>query len=159
MRGRAVRTGTVLALCGLFLFLAVGVALLSGNLYASAVDDADRNASQRTALSYLVNQVRRADQEGGVSVVSFGDGDALLLTEDPSGGNDYVTWIYCYNGSLMELYAEQNSGLGPDAGTAILPCRSLAILRDDGCLVFTVADEFGENEARVAPRCGWEGAA
>ena len=55
------RSAAVFALCGLFAVLAVGLAALSGGVYRAAALDSDQNYVRRTALSYLVNQVRRAD--------------------------------------------------------------------------------------------------
>lgn len=150
------RSAAVLALCGLFAVLAVGLAVLSSGVYRSAVSASDGNSARRTALSYLVNQVRRADRTGGVAVGAFGDGDAVALTETVEGA-DYVTILCCLDGQLMELYAEAGSGLTPADGLAVLPLADLSVETDGALITFTVTAPNGaEASASVSPRCGFE---
>ena len=130
------RSAAVLALCGLFAVLAVGLAVLSSGVYRSAVSGADRT--------------------GGVAVGAFGDGDAVALTETVEGA-DYVTILYCLDGQLMELYAEAGSGLTPADGLAVLPLADLSVETDGALITFTVTAPNGaEASASVSPRCGFE---
>lgn len=148
--GRGARSTLVLALCALFLLLAMGLTLLASGVYRNTAADADRHFTQRTALSYLVNQVRRGDTEGGVSAGTFGGADALFLRE---GG--YVTVLYVWDGQLRELYMEDWLGLMPEDGVAVMPLASLSLERQEDSLVFTVSDEDGAAwSAAVRPRCG-----
>lgn len=144
------RTLLVLFLCALYFVLAMGLTLLGSGIYRDAASSSDATYERRTALSYLLNQVRRADAAGGVVLTSFGDGDALALRE-----GEYVTLLYCYGGELMELYAEAGSGLGPEDGTAILPLASLELTAQDGLLSI----DAGGHRAALAPRTGLEEAA
>ena len=86
----ALRSAAVFVLCGLFAVLAMGLALLSSGVYRSTTAESDRNFTRRTALSYLVNQIRQADGTGRVAVGTFGGSDALALTEHLDG-TEYVT--------------------------------------------------------------------
>ena len=150
------RSGAVLALCGLFAVLAVGLALLSSGVYRTAAGASDENDTRRTALSYLVNQVRRADRAGGVAVGTFGDGDAVALTETVEG-TDYVTILYCLDGQLMELYTEAGSGLTPADGLTVLELSALSVETDGARITFTVTAPDGTvSAASVSPRCGFE---
>ena len=149
------RTAAVFSLCGLFAILAMGLTLLSSSVYRNTVSDSDRNFTHRTALSYLVNQVRRGDSGAGVAVRTFGDGDALALTEDLGDGYVYVTLLYCYDGQLRELYTEEGSGLNPEDGLAILPLTALELETEDGLITITITDEAGETfTTSVSPRAG-----
>ena len=150
------RSAAVLTLCGLFAVLAVGLAILSSGVYRSAAAASDQNSARRTALSYLVNQVRRADRAGGVAVGTFGDGDAVALTETVEG-DDYVTILYCLDGQLMELYTEAGSGLTPADGLAVLALSALTVETDGERITFTVTASDGTvSTASVSPRCGFE---
>ena len=150
------RSAAVLALCGLFAVLAVGLAILSSGVYRSAAASSDGNSARRTALSYLVNQVRRADRVGGVAVGTFGDGDAVALTETVEG-TDYVTILYCLDGQLMELYAEAGSDRTPADGLAVLALSDLSVETDGARITFTVtAPDGAVSTASVSPRCGFE---
>lgn len=150
------RSAAVIALCGLFAVLAMGLALLSSGVYRTAAAQSDQNYTRRTALSYLVNQVRRADEAGGVTVGTFGDSDALALTERIEGA-DYVTILYCYDGSLRELYQEAGTGLLPRDGIPMLELQSLEVQTASGLLTLTVTAPGGETSTvSLSPRCGLE---
>ena len=73
------RSAAVFALCALFTVLAMGLTLLASGAYRDTAAGAEVNYTRRTALSYLVHQVRRSDADGCVYVESFGGGDALAL--------------------------------------------------------------------------------
>ena len=79
-------SAAVFALCALFAVLAMGLTLLASGAYRDTAAVAEVNYTRRTALSYLVHQVRRSDAEGCVYVESFGGVDALALVE-PAGGS------------------------------------------------------------------------
>lgn len=143
--GRGLRSTLVALLCVLFFLLAMGTALLSSGVYRAAAASSDENYAQRTALSYLANQIRRAD--GPVGVGSFGGADALLLRD-----GDYVTVVYCHDGQLRELYTEPGTGLLPADGDAILPVASLTVTGDGALLTLTAAGD----SVTVSPRMGWE---
>lgn len=149
--GRSLRTALVVVLCALFFVLAMGITLLGSSVYRGVVAASDRNYTQRTALSYLINQVRRA---WSVGVGSFEFCPALDL-----GGTgaeaDYHTVLYVYDGQLRELYAQRDSGLTPADGTAILPLEDLDLKLEDGLITITVTAEDGTSySASVAPRQG-----
>lgn len=153
---RGVRTAVVICLAAFFFVLAMGVTLLGSSVYRAAAADADVNAAHRTALSYVVNQIRRGDA-GGVAVGSFGGGDALRLSETLSDGTVYVTLIYCYDGSLRELYMEEGTGLSPEDGTSILALDSLGLaVGEDGLLTITAGLDGTSWPVSLAPRSGVE---
>lgn len=150
-QGRTLRAAVTVVLCALFFLLAMGVVLLGSGIYRDAAAASDENFTHRTALSYVINQVRRGDVAGGVTLGSFGGGDALFLRE---GG--YTTILYCYDGQLRELYMEDGLDLTPEDGTAILPLAALEIAPKDGCLRVTATGEDGARyTADLSPRCGW----
>ena len=62
--GRGLRSTLVVVLCALFFILAMGVTLLGSGVYRDVVAVSDKNEAERTALSYLVNQVRRSWRVG-----------------------------------------------------------------------------------------------
>ena len=111
-------------------------------------------APRRTALSYLVNQIRQADGTGRVAVGTFGGSDALALTEHLDG-TEYVTILYCLDGQLRELYTEAGSGLLPEDGIPVLELQSLTLSSEGGLLTLTVTAPNGERATvSLSPRCG-----
>ena len=156
-RGQRMRLAMVIALCALFLFMAVGLTLMGSSVYRRVTAASQDNEMRRTAMSYLVNQVRRGDSAGGVSAGELGEVDAVVLRET-AGEISYVTYLYCHEGSLMELYTEEGLGLGAADGVAILPMQSLTVREERGGLAMTLLfpDETQE-ELFVCPRSEKEG--
>ena len=136
------------ALCALFLLLAMGTALLSSSVYRQTAQAGQDNSLQRTALSYLANQIRRGDG-AGLQAGYFGGAGALVIPE-----GEYLTVIYCYDGALRELYTARGSGLGPADGVAILALDSLEIGVEGPLLTLTVRSGQAEHRLCLAPRGG-----
>lgn len=154
--GNGLRRVVVVCLAGLFALLAMGVTLLGTGVYRAVAGDADANSAQRTALSYVVNQIRRADA-GGVAVGTFGGADALRLTETGEDGSVYVTLIYCFEGSLRELYMEEGTGLAPEDGMAVLPLSSLSLsVSEAGNLDISAGSGADRWSVTLHPRTGVE---
>lgn len=153
---KGMQTALVVALSVFFFIFAIGIAVISGGVYTGVVRAADTNYANRTALSYFVNQVRRCDRENGIELGSFGQSDAIYLTETSDAGS-YTTCLYLYEGQITELYYETDFPLNPEDGVAILPAANLDIsLSNDGnSLVFRVENSDGtQNTATVTPYCG-----
>lgn len=149
-RGGALRGAVVLALVAVFFILAMGITLLGSSVYRSTVSASEENYVRRTALSYLVNQIRRGDELGGVAVGSFAGADAVVLAED-----GYVTYLYCWDGQLRELYMESDAGLTAGDGLPVLPLSSLSVTSEPGSILLTATDENGVSySVKVTPHCG-----
>lgn len=145
--GRVMRALAVAALTALFLLLALGLTILSSGVYRSAAAASQEHAVQRTALSYVVNQLRRADCGGAAALIAFGDGDALRLDD----GSGYVTVLYCSDGSLMELYADANLDAAPADGETLMALDALRFaVGEDGLLTVTAVS--GDAEYSVCVR-------
>ena len=145
--GRLLLPALTIALCALYLLLAAGLSLLAGRAYQATAQQADELYLPRTALSYLVNQVRRGDAADSLRVTSFG-----ALEED-----GYVTLLYCWDGWLRELYAQADLTFAPEDGTQILPMDQLDIGMEGGLLTFTIRGDGAQYSISAAPRCLTEG--
>ncbi|HPE15483.1 MAG TPA: DUF4860 domain-containing protein [Oscillospiraceae bacterium] len=158
-RSGSLNTAAVLSLCAAFFLLAMGLAVMASGVYRSVVSASDLDYTRRTALGYLVNQIRRGDVAEGVAVGSFGGVDAIFLTQDEAGSR-YTTCLYCYEGELRELYVDASllGDFSPSDGIAVLPLSSLSVRLSDGVVNLEAEDEDGvRSSVSVAPRCGvWE---
>ena len=154
-RGGTLKTAAVLALAALFFLLSVGSALLGSGVYRRVAAETAAVSDRRTALSYLANQLRRADARGGISVGRCGDSDALFLADADTAG--YSTCIYCYGGALRELYADESAGLAAADGVELLALSGLSVTADGAALTLTVTGSDGVPAAlTVTPRYGYE---
>ena len=114
----------VFLLGAVFLFLSVGLVLLGSSVYRGVVATSQENDQMRTTLSYIANQVRRCDIDGNVQVGMFHDQDALLLLQDYDG-IECVTYLYCWEGSLRELFVEIGNDLDPEAGLPLIALENI----------------------------------
>lgn len=120
----ALLTLTVFALCLLLV-------LLSGaGVYRNLVDRSEENYDRRTALHYLTTRVRQAD---AVQIGVLQDCEALILVEQVQE-ETFLTWIYCWDGWLWELYAVPGGSFSPEDGQRVLEADSLSCSLDGSLL-------------------------
>ena len=115
-----------LMLFSIFAMSVLMVLLSGGRIYKNIVDDMASQYAGRTSISYLTTKIRHCDAKGGVRVGSFGDGDALFLSQEGSDGKSYETIIYLFEGEIKEQYVEKGSSFSPRTGTTILEVSSLS---------------------------------
>lgn len=135
---------TLLTLCLLL------VLLTGAKLYRQLVDRGEAQYAARTASQYLATRLRQAEH---ITITAFGDGDALALGQQIQG-EDYVTYIYCHDGFLRELFCPQDAALLPADGEALLEARSLTLSLEEGLLTAVLSDQtlvFHLRTGREAP--------
>ncbi|MCL1816734.1 MAG: DUF4860 domain-containing protein [Clostridiales bacterium] len=132
----------VFLLGALFLFLSIGLVLLGGSVYRQVVAASQENDQMRTAFSYIANQVRRCDSGGNVQVGKFHNVDALLLLQE-FGDIECVTYLYCWEGSLRELFVEVDNELDMEAGLPLIPLDAISFSQDHNGLILVEAQFTG----------------
>lgn len=111
----------------------------------------------RTAVQYITTKLRQADRLDCVTVGRFGDGDALVLT-DEFDGERYVTRVYTYDGYLMELFSSEDE-MAPEDGERLMPLTGLEAGVFGHRVVITCLDGERETSFSVTLRAGEEAAA
>ena len=119
-----------LLLFGVFSVCVLAVLLTGADAYRRLTDRNREAFDRRTTLQYIATRVRQADRGAGVYVADFNGVDALVFSD----GDGYVTRVYCHNGSIMELYAEEDLDLSLEAGEAVMAAEDLAFSMEDGRL-------------------------
>lgn len=144
----------VISLFCVFAFSALMLVIIGADVYKKTVSHMDENYSVRTAYAYISEKIRQNDHTDAISVTSFGDGDALVLTEHVSG-TDYYTYLYLYDGSICELFSDSPVSLGPAAGNRILDCQNFKITQvADNLYYFYLEDAYGQStDLYVSTRC------
>ena len=131
MTGRINRHGTIvdtIFVLMLFCVFAISVlfVLLSGaGVYRDTAEIINDRYEKRVCVSYLTSKLRHYDTEDGISVGKIGDTEALVLTENFLG-EEYVTYIYFYNGYICELYTGARGDIKESMGEKIIPASGLA---------------------------------
>lgn len=136
----------VLALFCVFAASVLLTLLLGTRAYSAVSSASDRSFDRRTALSYVAEKLRHADEAGVVSLGEFGGSPALLLSEEYDGV-EYETRIYIYEGTLRELFCEKGLDLEPEAGNEIISGSALSLdIRAGGLLEICFTDSQGRSE-------------
>lgn len=99
------------AVCSLFLVL------IGANTYRGIVEKIDSNNETRASLSYVANKVHAADS-GETSLQTI-DGRQVLVITSNFSSSDYRTYIYEYEGSIMELFTSAQNSFTPGDGDRI----------------------------------------
>ncbi len=104
-----------------FTLSALGIVLMSVQIYQRILARSERSYDIETAAQYLTEKFRSHDENGSIEIQSFKGHNALLLT-DTVKDEVYVTYIYTCNGYLRELYTAEASldQCTEDSGTKIL---------------------------------------
>ncbi len=153
-KGHMVDLLFTLALFCVFAASSFLVILIGADVYKSTAEGMNENFNVRTSLSYVCEKVRQNDTAGAVRLDSLDAVPALVL-EQTYDGAAYETWIYQYNGSLMELFAQEGAEISPSGGQQIMEISSFTMERlNERLYRFSVTDGNGRTASQmVSPRC------
>jgi len=136
----------VTALFAVFALTAVLVLLMGARVYKSALSNMDTNYTARTSLTYVAEKIRQNDSGGEIAVREL-DGLAALTLPAVYNNEEYVTYIYEYDGALRELFVRADSAFSPDAGASILETDNFSIRQvSDTLFYLSVTDSKGVTE-------------
>ena len=133
----ALSTVSALLVLAVFAVGILGVLLGGASAYRRLTQRDQEVYDRRTATQYLTTKLRQAPGSGAVSMGSFGDGDALVITEKWEAVT-FATRIYCYEGWLMELYSLADGEFSPADGQKIVPMDSIRTEEQGSLLKLTL---------------------
>ena len=142
--------GSLAALIVFGLFAAcVLLVLFSGAGAYSRLSARDRQAYEaRTGAQYITTRVHQAESPAAVTLVPFGDGDALCLADETDYGT-YYTLVYCSGGWLRELYTGDITASTPEAGEKLMESGGVAFTLTDTLLTVTLHETDGTDTTVV----------
>lgn len=144
----------VLSLFCVFAFSALMLVIIGANVYKKTAEHMDTNYASRISYAYLSEKIRQNDRADALSVGSYGDGDALIISEEING-KVYYTYLYQYDGKLRELFTGTPDTLRPEAGQAIMDCSSFSVsaVSDKLYFVSLTGSDGEETTLYVSTRC------
>lgn len=148
-REHSIQNVFVLALFAVFAAATLFTLMFGARVYRS-MEQKDTDAyNTGIAGAYIAQRLRHSGETVGVSIGTFGDGDALYIFEQ-TGGVDYRTVIYVCGGYLCELYTEKGLDLPPDAGTQLLECAGAEFEElDTGLISMEISGTDGQKSRLV----------
>lgn len=141
----SVNTVFVLLIFCLFAVCSLFLVLIGANSYHRVVSEMDSNNETRASLSYISNKVHAAN--GGNVRIETLNGQKTLVIRSNENGREYNTYIYLYNGYLMELYTKADNGFTPGDGDKITPLTAFTMEKDGSELKLSVC---GKNRRHLS---------
>ncbi len=144
----------VLCLMFLFIFSALSVIAIGASIYKKNVAFMSENNSHRIACAYVTEKIRQSDINGDIKVEEIFGKNALVMTEKIND-IDYNTYIYDFEGNLMELFAQADlTVFYPQSGQSIMEIKSFDIeaISDDMFSVKFVFDSGAEELLYIGKR-------
>ncbi len=117
----------VISLMLLFLLSSLCVIAIGASIYKKNVALMSDNNSHRVACAYITEKIRQSDVNGQIYVDEVFGENALIITQEVDG-TMYNTYIYDYEGHLMELFARANlPTFYPQSGQKIIKVQGFDI--------------------------------
>jgi len=113
----------VLAVVTLFAVTAFALVLIGAKQYRFVTDTITSNHEERILSSYLAEKIRQNDSNQAVSICEI-DGVTALSMVASENDITYITYIYCYEGSLRELVVTEHSVFSLSGGQPIVKAQS-----------------------------------
>lgn len=161
MEKRAPRAAAVMAALALLcLYAATAMLAIAAGaaVYADTAALAADRSGARSAAAYLTSRVRGSDSAANSVGLGELDGRSALVLTETVNGSEYITYVWCEEGRLRELYVKAGSGLGADAGVSVAEAAALELTRvGDGLIKAVVTGADGTTAATyIAVRSGAE---
>ncbi len=145
-RARQPHTTDLVFTLGLFCVFAASAFLLvmiGIRAYQSTVTQLGDTYATRTALSYVVEKVRRHDTAGAVELGEM-DGRPALVLHDTLADTEYLTYIYADDTALYELTVRGGTAVNAELGDAVLEVSGFTMRStSDGFLALSAQDSAG----------------
>lgn len=151
------------AISGTFVFLLLGVfavistllVLLCAQAYRNTVDQTAAHRDERVLQSFVRNTLRAEDAENAFGSVEV-DGISALTITSHFGDETYVRYLYCYDGTLRDLFISEDDAFNPDFGEEICPADHFAASVTGDLITVEIADAEGRPYTlSIAQRCAW----
>ena len=142
-----------LLLFGVFAVCVLAVLLTGADAYRRLTQRDQAAYDRRTCEQYLTTRVRQADRTGSVAIENRGGTDVLVLGAD----EEYITYIYHYEGWLMELYIWSGEPMVPEEGRQLLEAEGLEMSLEGSLLTFKISPAPGVTDTMLLSLRGEEG--
>ena len=137
---------------GVFALCVAAVLLTGAGTYQTLIQRGSTAHSHRVAVRYLTT---RFQQASAVRVEDFCGLQALTVSEEIDG-RTYLTRVYCYDGSIRELFSAESASMTPEDGETVLEAAKLAFSSDGGLLTAEITHSDGAVQRLLLALPGWK---
>jgi len=143
----------VFLLLGVFAVFSTLLVLLGAQLYRETVNQTEQHSERRLLFSYVNNVVRSNDVKDMIWVEKREGMEVLVLgcsVED----EQYETVVYCYEGTLRELFMAADQEFEPEYGEVICDAHQFVPEIQGNLLKIIIEDNAAQKgEIHIALRC------
>lgn len=141
-RGNLISAAAVILVFCVFAVAVLSVLISGAGVYARLTERNRLAYDSRTCIQMVATKVRQASAPDCVMLSDYGDGDAIVISQDILG-REYQDRIYCHEGWLMELFAASDGEFSPEDGEKLMKVREMHVSEAEGMLYITIVDENG----------------
>lgn len=153
---RSISQVFVFLLLGVFAVFSTMLVLLGAQLYRETVDQTEQHSGRRLLFNYVSNVVHGNDAADMIRLEER-DGIEVLVLGCRIDGEMYETLVYCYEGTLRELFTSAKQEFQPRYGEIICQAQAFEPEIRGGLLSVRITDGNGqESEIHIALRSRWE---
>ena len=134
-----ITTLAALSLLAVFAVTILLVLLRGATIYRRMTDRDQETWQARAAYQYVATRLRQEARLDAIAVEDFDGVRALTL----GVGGEYLTRLYCYDGSLRELYAPAELTLSPGDGEPLLALQRMEPTQSAGHLQLELTTHHG----------------
>ncbi|MEG0240685.1 DUF4860 domain-containing protein [Anaerorhabdus sp.] len=120
--------------------------LLGGKCYQTVIANTNQAEDERLPISFIATSLRQSNKDQ-VSIETIEETDCLVIEFD-----DYVKYIYAYDGQLREMIALPNTTFKLSSGEIISRVSTLNFDLDGQVLNYSIKVDQDEYEMKVAMR-------
>jgi hypothetical protein len=142
------------SVAGIFLICIFAVTILltlrsGAGVYKKISEILEEQYTSRTVLGYVTAKIHACDESGGVELGDI-DGVPAICLKETYDEESYVTYIYAYDGYVMELFCSEGEKLSADAGIEILPVEELEFSKNENLVKIDCTTSQGTRTQYVA---------
>ena len=143
-RSKAISVELVMVMLVLIVFALVVFSLIGAgsNAYSRILGDKERMQSARVAYSYINMKVKQNDAADCVSVEQTEFGDTLAIVSE---SGEYVTYLFCSEGSLYECMTGLDEQPSVAAANRITSLHGFEAVQDGNYIKITCVCEDGDS--------------
>lgn len=120
-----------LLLLMMFALFSLMLAATGSAVYRNGIDHLNENYTSRTAIAYVSEKIRQHDSAGSIFLTEVEDIPAIAF-RDVIENDDFITYVYWWEGSLRELFMRSGSTPLAAMGNAIVELDSFEITALEG---------------------------
>lgn len=136
----------VLTVFALFICALLAAVLTFAKIYKLNGDRINTRFTAGTSSALIMQKLRAYDYEGGIKADNI-DGISVLCLNEEFEGEEYTTYIYCYDGELRELLIGKNEEFIADYGNILMPVYGFEVTATEDTVTFTL--EFSEDSSET----------